>query len=65
MNPPAPAPAVAARCGAVGLRRFFDLFDVRAIVGDGRVAGVEPLYPPCSAGDHLAEMYRKTYGIAA
>ncbi|MDB5409302.1 MAG: isopenicillin synthase [Rhodospirillales bacterium] len=30
-----------------------------------RVAGAEPLYPPCSAGEHLAEMYRKTYGIAA
>jgi isopenicillin N synthase-like dioxygenase len=30
-----------------------------------RVAGAEPLFPPCSAGDHLAEMYRKSYGIAA
>jgi isopenicillin N synthase-like dioxygenase len=30
-----------------------------------RVAGAEPLAPPCSAGEHLAEMYRKTYGLAA
>jgi isopenicillin N synthase-like dioxygenase len=28
-------------------------------------AGETPLYPPCTAGEHLHEMYLKTYGLAA
>jgi isopenicillin N synthase-like dioxygenase len=32
----------------------------------GTVApGEAPLFTPCTAGEHLAEMYRKTYGLAA
>jgi isopenicillin N synthase-like dioxygenase len=27
--------------------------------------GEAPRFPPCSAGEHLSEMYRKTYGLAA
>lgn len=32
----------------------------------GTVApGEQPRFAPCTAGEHLAEMYRKTYGLAA
>ncbi|MCX7684465.1 MAG: isopenicillin N synthase family oxygenase [Acetobacteraceae bacterium] len=27
--------------------------------------GEAPRFPPCTAGEHLSEMYRKTYGLAA
>ena len=28
-------------------------------------AGEAPRFAPCTAGEHLTEMYRRTYGLAA
>ena len=29
------------------------------------IPGEKPMHEPCTAGEHLAEMYRKSYGLKA